>query len=69
VGQNVREVGGPRLGDEGWAVSGPFAPNAPPGYFFVWRDRNVVRAFTMSGARTAVTLRTAGSYADKLAKR
>jgi hypothetical protein len=69
VGQNVRDLTAPDLGDESWGMAGTFDQNAPPGFFFVWRDRNLIRAFTMSGANSAITEATAESYAEKLARR
>ena len=66
VGQGVKDVTAPGLGDESWAVSGVFFPKAPPGCFFVWRKLNLVLAFTMSGSPSVVTESSARSYATKL---
>lgn len=67
VGQGVRDVSDPDLGEESWGVSGVFGPKSPPGYFYMWRDRNVIRAFMLSGARSVVTESRARAEAGKLA--
>ena len=66
LGQGVKDVSPPRLGEESWGVSGVFFPKAPPGYFYVWRLRNLILQFTMSGAKTVVTAPSARAYAAKL---
>jgi hypothetical protein len=68
LGQGVKDVAPPRLGDESWGVSGVFFPKAPPGYFYAWRVRNLILSFTMSGAKALVTVATARAYAAKLNK-
>jgi hypothetical protein len=55
LGQNVEDIAAPGFGDESWGVSGTFAPKSPPGYFYFWRVRNALIAFTMSGSPATVT--------------
>ena len=66
IGQGVKDVAPPKLGEESFGVSGVFGPKSPPGYFYFWRVRNVVLSFTMSGDPAAVTSDSVRSYAEKL---
>jgi hypothetical protein len=66
LGSGIKDVAAPKLGSESWGVSGTFAPKSPPGYFYMWREQNVVLALTMSGRPAVVTQSKARSYAAKL---
>jgi hypothetical protein len=66
LGQNVEDVAAPGFGDESWGVSGTFAPKSPPGYFYFWRVRNALIAFTMSGSPATVTPERTRSTAERL---
>jgi hypothetical protein len=66
LARGAKEVSSPGLGEESWGVSGVFAPKSPPGYFYTWREGDVVLSFTMSGKPTVVTEGQVRAYAAKL---
>lgn len=48
-GSDLRELGPPAAGEEGFTIVGKLQPGLPPGYAFMWRRNNVLLGLIAAG--------------------